>query len=313
MPLPLIAEATQALSALSASFPPAAARMEPALATALVEDSSKRMLNATPSGTADASASSSNSNGSSSTDSSASDFAAIASIATLLAETGYKPRAEWQTQFEGSMAAAMATTSGGVGATEVARALAALSAWGYRLSGGLTPNALLEVSLGLLPTAPAAALGPLLLGLVGVGAKPSAAWVNEWAAVTRQALETSAAAASSGESGSSSSSGSASSAAAVALTGGDVASMAAAAARSGRGAMDEVWLSLCASAARPLLPLMSDGDLMNLGSGLHAMKFRPAAEWVAAVNEDVERRRAGGAGSADLEAASAFFAALRVL
>jgi hypothetical protein len=237
------------------------------------------------------------------------DVPALISIGGFLAASGYRPRPEWTAQFEGALASALAASEGGaprLGPQDLAAALSALAAWSCKAGGSLAGPAL-DAARRALPGAPPSALGPLLLGLVGVGAAPGSAWMVDWEGVTRGAL---AAAAAAPWRGGADAGGGGGGAAAAAP--GDVASIVAAAARAGRGAPGDAWMAHAGAAAAAALPDLSDADLAALASGLHALKYRPAPDWAAAAAAEVGRRRgAAGAGEPDVEAAAAWLAALR--
>ncbi len=292
----MIADATRALVALVA--PPTDARLDAAFASAVVDETARRMA-ARLDTTGAAAATASGVGGLEE------EVTSLSAVASSLAESGFKPRADWHQQLEGVLAAAVG--GGGaalLSASDLARGLGALAMWGHRVNGDFGSQALEPSSRRMIVSAPPAALGPLLLGLVGVGVRPSAGWMNDWEGVTRQALDSVA-----DESGTPAPTATA---AAAAVKAADVASIAAAAARSGHGAPGDAWKTSCANAALGRLSEMNDADLAGLGSGLHGVKFRPSAAWAAAVSKEVERRRSAG-GSVDLEAAAAWFLALRVV
>jgi hypothetical protein len=246
------------------------------------------------------------------------DVGSLAAVAGLLAASGFRPRAEWQAQFEGALAGALAPGGAArLGAGDLAGALSALAAWG-RKAGPPLAGAAAEASRRALAEAPPGALGPLLLGLAGVGAPPGGAWMVDWEGVTRNALAAAAAAPwragrGSGSGGDGSAGTSSGGAAAAGIAPGDVASIVAAAARAPRWAPGDAWLARAGTAAAAALPDASDSELAALASGLHGLKFRPPLEWAAAAEAEVNRRRGGrGPGSADVAAAAAWLAALRV-
>lgn len=238
----------------------------------------------------------------------AEEFGALTEVAAFLAASGYKPRADWQVAFEAAVIAAARQLGGGSSgfATSAARALAALSTWSRRLpAAAMAP--VLDASRRSLPAAPASALGPLLFGLLEVGAKPDGAWMCDWEGVTRDVLEATVASRSSQQSASDGRPADEQQVGSAA----DVAAIAAAAARAGISAPGKTWTDRLAAVSASLLKEFSDADLSSLASGLHGLRHRPDASWTAAVQAEVERRRGVAAGSADVEAAAAWFAALR--
>ncbi|GBF89947.1 hypothetical protein Rsub_02651 [Raphidocelis subcapitata] len=286
MPLPVVADATRALAALLPLAPPPAAGLEPALAAALVEDTAARMSEAgarAPEG----------------------GLPALVAVGGFLADCGFRPREAWQSEFERALASALAPPADpSLRAAELARGLGALAAWGRR--GGELPGAALDASRYLLADAPPSALGPLLLALTALGARPGSAWMADWEGVTRTALDAAARAPSDDRAAAS---------AAPRASPSDVAAIVAAAPRAG-GDPGPAWLAAAAGAALAAAPRMGDAELAALGSGLHALKFRPSPDWAAAVQRELAARRAaaggGSGGAGDLASAEAWFAALRV-
>lgn len=238
------------------------------------------------------------------------DFNALTTIAAFLATSGYKPRADWQAAFEAALVAAAREPGGSSSefAVSAARGLGAMSAWGRRLpSEAAAP--MLDATRRSLAAAPASALGPLLLGLLEVGAKPDGAWMCDWEAVTREVLEaTSAWRATQLTDGS----GCEEERAQRTCTAADVAALAAAAARSGNAAPGGSWTARLAAAAASLLQDFSDAGLASLASGIHGLRHKPDAPLAAAFQAELERRRGAVGSSAEIEAAAAWFAALRV-
>lgn len=267
------------MAALASLLPPA--ELEAGLAAAIVEDTAARMAAAAARDLGDLGDL---------------DLGALCEIAAALADAGYRPRAEWQQQFEASLLSALAPPPGGnagarLGPAALARGLRATGAWG-RHAGPELCSAALEASRRMLPAAPPAALGPLLLALSEAGARPGAPWMCDWEGVTRAAL---AAAATGGAGG---------------AAPGDVVAICAAAARAGQGPPGDAWVALAAEAAAAGLGRMTDAELAGLGAALHALRYRPPADWAAAVRLVLTERRAAG-GGAELEAADAWFAALK--
>jgi hypothetical protein len=123
--------------------------------------------------------------------------------------------------------------------------------------------------------------------------------MGDWEGVTRDALDRAAAGDAAGDA-----------AAGAIPTPGDVSAIAAAAARAG-GAPGATWLARCGEVAGVVMPGMTDGELAALGAALHQMRYRPSPGWAAAAQAAVEARRARGGGQ-QLEAAAAWFAALKV-
>ena len=254
-----MAAAVAALSAVPPPLPPSAPpQLEQALAAALVEATSALMA----SGSGQQQQQQQQQQG----PSTQIDFAPLAEVAGFLSAAGYKPRADWQSSFEAALLASCNLTAGGssrgLEAVAAARALSALAAWGRRLPSS-TAQAVLAATRQALPGAPAAALGPLLLALQGVGAIPDGAWICDWEGVSRQALDEAV------------TEPSAPIGTHPVCAPTDVASVIAAAARTGGSGPGEAWVARAAAAAAQSIPKMSDGDLATLASGLHGLRFRP--------------------------------------
>jgi hypothetical protein len=254
---------------------------------------------------------------------------AVVAVAGYLVSSQKKPSPQWLAVYESTMQSMLTSRSDLSALTltgeQLAQGLAAMQAWGCKPSSGFRAAAL-DRSRFLLAGSSLQGLGPMLLGLCSIGAKPPRAWVLDWCAIVQQQLQQQqqqqdAAAVADGSdavgsSSSSSSSSDPSSSSSSSCSMGCLSTLAAALAASGQkpisSSSSASWWDCYCQAVRPVLPTASLVDLSTMLQALQQLTggsdgFRPdgVQGWMEAVAkrvEEVTRRERGGSSSGSTSA-----------
>ena len=234
---------------------------------------------------------------------------ALVAVAGYLVSSQQKPSQQWLAVFESTLQS-MLTSSVDLSlltltGEQMAQGLAAMQAWGCKPGSGFR-SAAVDRSRVLLAATTMQGLGPMLLGLCSIGAKPPQAWLLDWCAVVRQQIEEEqqlqpqgdVAAVADNNSSSSSGMGTLSTIAAA---------LAAAGHKPSQSSSSGTWWDCYCQAVLPLLPTASISDLSTLLQSLQQLTggsdgFKPGVPgWMEGVGTRVEEMKRGGVGASARE------------